>query len=162
MNTSNRPPRKRQASSLLDYDSDQSMECTTSPPVTVTNNSNVTTTNNPTTPTTLNSAFATELTSLKTELTQLKEVIAAAVAQIKDAIATLLAANCTNTSCNTTTDADQTMDSASAAEHLTPSDIQSFIYDLKHEIATLFLETRAMIQQPSLPPPTTKHMHSKT
>jgi len=161
MTTSSKPPRKWQASPL-DYDSDQSTEFTLSPPVTLENPSNGTTTNNSTTPTTLTPVFAMELLSLKTKLTQLKDVITTAVAQIKDAIVSLLAPNYTTASYGTTNDADQNMDSAPAAENLTPLDIQSFISDLKHEIATLFLETQAMIQQQSLTTPTTKHMPSKT
>jgi len=106
--------------------------------------------------------FAMELQSLKTELAQLKDVIAMAVAQIKDVIAAIIAPNCTTASYETTIDTDQTMDSAPAAENLTPLDIQSFISDLKHKIVTLFLETRAMIQQQSLTMMTTKHMPSKT
>jgi len=159
--TSNKPPRKRQAS-LLDYDSDQSTEFASSPPVNHSATHNGTIANNSTTTTLPTPAFATELQSLKTELAQLKEVIATAVTQIKDAIAALLAPNCTNASYDTTIDTDQTMESASAAETLTPLDIQSFITDLKQEIATLFLETRAMIQQQSLTTPTTKRLPSKT
>ena len=118
--------------------------------------------NRPTNPTPPTPVIATELQSLKTDLAQLKDVIATAVTQIKDAIAALLAPNCTTATYDTTTDADQTMDSAHDAENLTPLDLQSFIYDLKQEIATLFIETRAMIQQQSLTAPTHKRMPSKT
>ena len=68
-----------------------------------------------------------------------------AVTQIKDAIAALLDTKCTTSSHVTTLTANQ-MDSDSAAEHLTSLDLQSFISDLKHELATFFIETRAMIQ----------------
>jgi len=158
--TSSKPPCKQQAT-LLDYDSDQLTEFT-STPTTNPSTGTGTTTNNPTTPVTPIPVFATELMSLKNELTQLKEVIATAVMWIKDAITALLDTNQTTTSYDTTTDADQTMDSAPAADQLTPLNIQSFITDLKHKLATLFLETHAMIQQQSLPTPTTKHLPSKT
>jgi len=160
MTTSNKPPRTRQAS-FLDYDSDQSNEPPLSQPATLINSSNKTTTTNSTTPMTL-PVFTPELSLLKTKLTQLKDVIATAVAQIKEAIAALLTVNQTNVPHANTLDTDQSMDSAPTAEHLTPLDIQSFISDLKHEIATLFIETKAMIQQQNLTTPTTKHMHSKT
>jgi len=159
--TSNRPPRKQQAS-LLNYDSDQSTEFALSPPINLAANHNGTTATNSTNPTQLTPVIATEVQSLKTELAQLKDVIAMAVTQIKDAIAALLVPNCTTASHDTTTDADQTMDSAYAAENLTPLDLQSFIYDLKQEIVTRFIETRAMIQQQSLTTPTNKRMPSKT
>jgi len=155
--TSSKPPRKRQAS-FLDYDSDQSTELTTAPPVTRATTSSDTTTNNSITHATTTPAFAMELSSLQKELLQLKEVIAMAVTQIKEAIATLLIPQCTHATYDTTTDADQNMESATPAEHLTPLDIQSFITDLKHELATLFLETRVMIQKQSLPMPTTQHL----
>jgi len=155
-------PTKLHQASLLDYDSDQSTEFALSPPITLATNHNGNNANNSTNPTPLTPVIATELQLLKTELAQLKEVIATAVAQIKDAIAALLAPNCTTASYDTTTDADHTMDSAHAEESLTPLDLQSFISDLKHEIVTLFLETRTMIQQQSLTTPTNKCMPSKT
>jgi len=158
---SSKPPRKRQAS-FLDYDSDQSTELTTAPPVTRATTSSDTTTNNSITHATTTPAFTMELSLLQKELLQLKEVIAMAVTQIKEAIATLLIPQCTNATYDTTTEADQNMESATPAEHLTPLDIQSFITDLKHELATLFLETRVMIQKQSLPMPTTQHLQSKT
>jgi len=84
------------------------------------------------------------MTSLKNELAQLKDVIAMAVTQIKDAIATLCEAKCA-TSPQATTIADDQMDSATDAEHLTSSNLQSFIFDLKHELATFFIETHAIV-----------------
>ena len=160
-NDHNRPPRKRQAAKL-DYDSDQSTEFQATPPANNTNNSNGTTTNTSTTPATQISSFATDMVSIKHELAQLKEVIALAVTQMKDAIAALLDAKGNASSPATTPDADQPMDSASTAEHLTPLDLQSFISELKHELATLFLETRAMVQKQSLTMQTTKYTQPKT
>jgi len=157
----NRPPRKRQAAKL-DYDLDQLTEFHATPLANNTTNSTGPTTNNSTTPTTQISAFNMEMISIKNELAQLKEVIAMAVAQMKEAIAALLDAKCAAVSPATTLEADQPMDSDSAAEHLTPLDLQSFISDLKHELATLFLETRAMVQKQSLTTPTTKHLQPKT
>jgi len=160
-NNHNRPPRKRQAAKL-DYDSDQSTEFPATPTANNIKNSNGTTTNTPTLAAPI-SAFANDMMSLKNELIQLKDVIVTAVVQIKDAIAALIDANCTTPSYVTPTDADHNMDSASAAENLTPLDLQSFIYDLKHELATLFMETCAMIQHQTMPTPTNnKNLQSKT
>jgi len=159
--TSNKPLRKRQAS-LLDYDSDQSSEFASSPSTNQAASHNATTANQQTNSLPPTPVIATELQSIKNDLAQLKDVIAMAVTQIKDVIAALLVPNCTTATYNTTTDADQPMDSAHDAENLTPLDLQSFISDLKQEIATLFIETRAMIQQQSLSKPTNKHMNSKT
>ncbi len=159
-NDHNQPPRKRQAVKL-DYDLDQSTEFTATSTAPTTSHSTVTTTNNTTTPATQISAFATDMTSIKNELAQLKDVIAMAVEQIKDAIATLCDAKCTTSPHATTLAADQ-MDSDTNAKHLTSSDLQSFIFDLKHELATFFIETHAMTKQQSLPQPTTKHLQTKT
>jgi len=100
--------------------------------------------------------------SLKQELIQLKEVIAMAVTQIKEAIAALLDANRTTAPYYTTNDADQSMDSTPAAESLTQLDLQSFITDLKHELATIFMETHARIQKQSTAPLINNHLPSKT
>jgi len=83
-----------------------------------------------------------------------------AIAQIKDAIATLCEAKCT-TSPHATRIVNDQMDSATDAEHLTSSELQSFIFNLKHELATFFIKTHAMTQQ-SLPQLTTKHLQPKT
>jgi len=119
----------------------------------------VTTTRNTTTPATQTSTVTMDMILIKTELAQLKDVIAAAVAQIKEAITTLRDAK--STTSPATKIADDPMDSDTDNEHLTPQDLQSFICDLKHELATLFIETRAMIQQQPLPQPT-KHSQPKT
>jgi len=100
-----------------------------------------------------------DMISIKTELAQLKDVIATAVTQIKEAITTLRDAK--STTSHATKIVDDPMDSDTDNEHLTPQDLQSFICDLKHELATLFIETRAMIQQQPLPQPT-KHSQPKT
>jgi len=152
---------------IIDYDSDQSVEATPSEknkthPKHSTSPSTGTTTNNISTNTTTVPVFGTELVSLKQELTQLKEVIAMAVTQIKEAIAVLLEAKHTTTSSYMTNDANQIMDSAPAAENLIQLDLQSFITDLKHELATVFMETCTMIQQKSLVPMTTNHLPLKT
>jgi len=102
------------------------------------------------------------LLSLKQELTQLKEVIATAVTQIKEAITVLLDANRSTAPYYTTHNAAQSMNSTPAAESLTPLDLQSFITDLKHELATVFMETHAMIQKQSTAPLINNHLPSKT
>jgi len=159
-NDHNKPPRKRQAAKL-DYDLDQSTEFTATPTAPTTIHSTGTTTSNTTTPKTQISAFVKDMTSIKHELAQLKDVIATAVAQWEEAIAALLDAKSTTASPVTPPETDQLMDSDSA-EHLTSLDLQTFISDLKHEIATLFLETHVMIQKQSMPTPTTKHSHLNT
>jgi len=159
--TSSKPPCKQQAT-LLDYDSDQSTEFTSTQTTTTSTLSTSTTTPNPPTPATLIPEFAQELMSLKQELTQFKETIATAIAQIKDAIASILEANRTTTSHTTEPNTHQNMDSAPFVETQTPFVIPSIIADLKHKLATIILETHALIHHQSLSMLTTNHLCSKT
>jgi len=151
-----RPARKRQAT-LIDYDSDNSAEY---PPLSVnqvdrtpnnTANSSATQPNNDSV-----------LTSIKNELNQLKEAITMAVTQIKEAVATLVAAKCTTTTPLAINDTDQNMDQVHEDATLTQRDIQSFITDLKHELATVFMETRTVLQQQSPVPRNLNPMPNKT
>jgi len=151
-----RPARKRQAT-LIDYDSDNSAEY---PPLSVnqvdrtpnnTANSSATQPNNDSV-----------LTSIKNELNQLKEAITMAVTQIKEAVATLVAAKCTTTTPLAINDTDQNMDQVHEDATLTQCDIQSFITDLKHELATVFMETRTVLQQQSPVPRNLNPMPNKT
>jgi len=87
--------------------------------------------------------------SIKHELNQLKEAITLAVTQIKEAVAALVAAKYTTTTPVVINDSDQNMDQAPEEANLTQLDIQSFTLDLKHELATVFMETRTMLQQQS-------------
>jgi len=150
----NHPPRKRQAA-IIDYDSDTPSEMTqttinadntTSNAATTSSTSTVATNNNSTIPATPSPALATDMVSIKHELNQLKEAFATAVAEIKNAIATLLQDKHNTMVYDTPIEADQ-MDTAQPVEQLTQMDIQSFITDLKNELATFFIETRAVIQQ---------------
>jgi len=102
------------------------------------------------------------LLSIKNELNQLKEAITMAVAQIKEAVATIQVTKCTTTSQHATTKTDQMMDHAPEDATLTQLDIQSFITNLKHELAMVFMETCAMLQQQAPVPMTFNHMPSKT
>jgi len=161
-----RPPKKRQAT-VIDYDSDQSVEETSSNKNATTQSTgiptnNATATNNTTTHATTTPIIATEVLSLKQELHQLKEIIAMAVTQIKEAMATLLDTKHNAAPYYATTDADQSMDTTPPHENLTRLDLQSFIMDLKHELATVFMETRAMLQQKPNAPLTAKTQPSKT
>jgi len=87
-----------------------------------------------------------------------------AVTQIKDAIAALLADNRNKTTAPqyTSNEADNTMDHTPEDASLTQLDLQSFIANLKHELATVFMETRAMIHKPSPATMTFKHSTSTT
>jgi len=99
---------------------------------------------------------------IKTELNQLKEVIAMAVTQIKEAVAALVAAKSTTTTPIATNKMDQNMDQAPNDAILHHLDLQSFITDLKHELATVFMETRAVLHQQSLVPMTFNSTPPKT
>jgi len=94
------------------------------------------------------------LLSIRNELNQLKEVITMAVAQIKEAVAALLVAKCNTSPQHATTKTDQLMDHASEDATLTQLDLQLFITDLKHELATVFMETCTVLQHQA-PVPTT-------
>jgi len=157
-NATTRPPRKRQAT-IFDYDSDNSAEY---PPLAVNNGAN--SSNNTGNTNKKNQDSDGALLAIKNELNQLKEVITMAVTQIKDAVAALLADKQTNQNAPqyTSTADDTTMDHMSEAASLTQLDLQSFIADLKHELATVFMETRAVIHQPSQATTTTNNSKSKT
>jgi len=87
-----RPPRKRQAASIIDYDSDTSTDAiltTTTVTTSTTNQSS----SQPTiaTPHNHNQEYAKELQSIKMEINALKIMIADAVTQFKTAIASVTA-----------------------------------------------------------------------
>ncbi len=145
-NATTRPARKRQAT-FIDYDSDNSAEY---PPLTVNQAATIPIKTGNNTAAQMDNSV---LVLLKTELNQLKEAITMAVAQIKEAVATIPVMKSTTHTQHATTETDQIMNHAPEDATLTPLDIHSFIADLKHELATVFKETRAMLQQqtPAVP-----------
>jgi len=159
--TSSKPPRKCQAT-LLNYNSDQLMEATSTSNATASTVSSDTTANTPPTPVTPIHALTMELMSLKQELLLLKETIAMAVAQIKSAITSLLDANQTTRSQAMEIDANQNTSSAPNADNQPQFDILSLITNLKHEIATIVLKTHATLQQQAIAMLTTNHLSSTT
>jgi len=85
--------------------------------------------------------YAAELLSLKTEITSLRTLVTSAVEQIKSAIASLHT-NSTPQSNTMENDAEHPMETK--ISHQPPIDMQDVINDLKHKIATIVIETRAM------------------
>jgi len=137
--TNNRPPRKRQAAAILDYDSDSAAEMNANAAPTATTHT-ATTTFTPVTAIPID--YAAEMSALKQEIAELRSIVTSAVEQITSAIASLPKPN-TSTS------------SAMEVEHETVThnprqsvlEIQDCVNDLKHDIATFVLETKAMFQQ---------------
>jgi len=142
---SNRSPRKRQAT-LIDYNSDDS---TSSTAITaVSNNNSQPTVASPPAPTATPTNYAAELLSLKHEIESLKTTIATAIEQIKTAIKPLLVNQHNKESCAMDTD-DATATDDNYCNHAQIG-IPSLIHELKNEIATFVIETRALLQQKPL------------
>jgi len=134
----NQPPCKRQAT-ILDYDSDQSAN----PPIITANpNSTSGTLTSPsnTTGTATPVDYAAELLSLKNEIQALRTMLTNTVEQIKTEIASI---------CTTPVSAMETDDANSqdTTYHQSTLDIPAIIADLKHDIATVTLKTRALYQK---------------
>jgi len=146
----NRPPCKRQAAAILDYNSDRSDTALAPVTSTATNQSGHMSSQSTTTPI----DYAAELKSLKQEIADLRSIVTVAVEKIKSAIAsnptprtstsndmdtaTVMA---TNNPCQLhamETDADQ-------SPTATKSDISDYIADLKQDIATVAIEMRAIV-----------------
>jgi len=141
-NDNNRPPRKRQAASIIDYDSDTSTAATS----TIT----TATTSNPsqcyshlTKDTTPPHDYANELQSIKMEIQALKTMISNAVTLFKSTIASVTEQR--SKSSDTDTNADAPL--APHNNNLMSHDLGAIIQDLKYEIATIITETRAMFEQ---------------
>jgi len=138
-----RPPRKRQAASIIDYDSDASTDAT-STTTTVTTSTTNQNNSQPTTatPHNHNQEYANELQSIKMEINALKTMIADAVAQFKTAIASLTAPHLSS---------DMDTDAANHPAHhnnnTQPNDLGDIIQDLKYKLANIIKETRAMFSQ---------------
>ena len=135
------PPRKRQAASIIDYDSDQATDATSS------NTTATTLTNSPSNSPSIivtNKDYATDLLSVKAEINALRTLITDAVDQFKTAIASLA----TTTNSQASYMATDVHDSTTHKHHnQNPVDLAAFIQDLKYEIATIITETRAMFTQ---------------
>jgi len=155
-NATTQPARKWQAS-LIDYDLDNSAYY---PPLMV--NQAATTSKNTGNTTITQTENQSAVLSIKNKLNQLKEAITLAVAQIQEAVAALLMAKANTSPQHATTDPDQLMGHASEDATLTHLDLQSFITDLKHELATVFMETRAMLQHQAPAPMNFDSTPSKT
>jgi len=141
-NTTTRPLRKRQAT-IFDYNPDNSAKY---PPLVVNHAANSSNNMGNTNATQWDNDSA--LLSIKNKLNQLKEAITMAVTQIKDTVAALLADKCNSTAPqHMSTKANQTMDHMPEDASLTQLNLQSFIANLKYELATVFMETRAVLQQ---------------
>jgi len=136
----NRPPRKRQAT-LLDYDSDQSLDS----PQSTTTISTTTGTATSSSATSTSVAYKKELVSLKTEINSLRILITTAVEQFTTALATRekqkheTAAPPALESCAMETDADNSV--------VTTPVLLELIAELKHDIATIATEMRAKFNQ---------------
>jgi len=155
--TNMRPPRKRQAT-IIDYDSDQSVEAAS--PATNGNHSKHNDCNlKPTLTTNTAIDFAKELMSLKTEIESLKQTIATAVEQISSAIKSFTVAPCVSDT--NAMDTENETSKAEAHHQSTQPDLSALIIDLKYEIANIVTETRAMFEQQSIKMKT-NHLPSKT
>jgi len=134
----NRPPQKRQAAALLAYDSDSSDAPAFVAPTAATQTGQLTQT--PAMPTLIN--YAAELKSLKNEIAELCTIVTSAVAQIKSAITTIPAPR---TSTSNDMDTETEMETNNPRQSVL--EIQDCVNDLKHNIATFVIETKAMFQQ---------------
>jgi len=135
----NQPPHKTQAT-ILDYDSDQSSNLPTTAAIssstscTSTSPSNTSGTTNPV-------DYAAKLLLLKNEIQELRNMLTNTVEQIKREIASI----CTTPAMAMETDDANFMDTT--YHHQSTLDIPAIIADLKHDIANVALETRAMYQK---------------
>jgi len=135
--TNNRPPRKRQAAAILDYNLDCAAKMTT---IVAPNAATHTGTMSSTPTTTIPINYAAEMNALKQEIADLCSIVTSAVEQIKSAIASL------PTSRNPHSNEMET-----ETETITNNPISSQNSRLckwpKHDIATFVIETKAMFQQ---------------
>jgi len=154
-----RPPRKRQAT-VLDYDSDQTEGPSLTSAVTSTTSTNTSTLSSNISPpsTAMPAAYASELLSLKNEIQALRTLLTTTVDQIKSEIASIR-----TTPVPSAMEIDATPPhSSNQHHHQQPNEISSLINDIKHDIATFVIETRALLQRQSLPPTSQHHLSSKT
>jgi len=130
------------ASKILDYNLDQS---TGSPTTTSNSNSSICTLLPPGTLTAATVDYMAELVSLKTELQSLCMLIMTAVVQLKTEIASLHA---THTSSDMETEAENSPTATNP--HPTTNELSNLIAELRHDIATIVLESRAMFQKQAI------------
>jgi len=111
---------------------------------------------------TLNNAttYAVEIMSLKAEIDSLKATIAMAVEQFKLAIQSLALNPRQTASTEMDTNAEAPTDASNL--HQTQPNVSSLIHDLKQEIATFVIETRALLHHQSIPMSQTNYLPSKT
>ena len=150
-----RPPRKRPAT-IIDYDSDES---TTPTDTKVNEKHSIAQTNErnskPIMSNTTATDYAKELLFLKSEIASLKQTIATAVEQIMSAIKVIHAPPHKPETTAMETD----HETVSAEDNL---HLPLLISDLKHEIVTMIIETRALFQQQTLNMTNTNRLPSKT
>jgi len=137
----NQPPRKQQAM-IIDYDSDQSNHSPPSTTIATTLTNNASTTASPSTTTKQSVDRAAELLALKKAMQALRTMLTATVEQIKMEIVSM---HTVSMSGDMETDAEHTVEPANPQKS-TP-DLIALIANLKHDIATISLETRAMFQK---------------
>jgi len=142
----NRPPRKWQAASIINYDSDKSTDAPASN-TTVNNSTSNQRNSQPTKVATTNQEYAVELLSIKMEINALRTMIKDAVEQFKTALATFTTTNW-STSSDMDTDANDSKTTKNNNQNAT--DLAATIQDLKHEIATIITEMRTLFQQQML------------
>jgi len=138
--TTNRPPRKRQAA-ILDYDSDRSTDV----PAMIVATTSTTSGSNPTSTsaTSISPDYAADLKSLKTEISELRNLITSAVEQFKSALASIPQQQTSSPNAMETEPDQSTERNPSQSVR----DVHDLVTDLKHDIATFVIETKAMFQQ---------------
>ncbi len=139
--TNNRPPRKRQAA-LIEYDSDGSTAPTTTMVASTTTSPHIAASQ----PAQAANAtqYAAELADLKNEIASLRNILTTAVADIKNAIMSIYTKRPTMPT-SIATDDDHPMDTQPSHQPL--SELHDIIHELKHNIATIVIETREMFHQ---------------
>jgi len=141
--TSNRPPRKRQAT-LLDYDSDRSTEShnpTQVPIQSISSNSSSTST----TTTMTQNAYATELLSIKHEIAQLKTTLATAMEQILKVVESFHVRSLQSDAMDMDPQQSTLLQATNASQH-SPLNLPTIISELKNEITTIQSKMRALLQ----------------
>jgi len=149
--TNNRPPRKWQAS-IIDYDSDQSID---SPVTTTTVSTSGSSPSNSTstTATTAHTDYAAEMMALKNEISSLKTLLTNAITQFKQAMESI------NVTAHTPVSNAMEMDNEVANEgnqlpepnpiHPIPLDLTALLTDFKRDIATMVNEMRPLVNHQS-------------
>jgi len=136
--STNRPPRKRQAA-LIDYDSDTGKGATAA----IAASQQMV----PATVTTTTVDYAAEMKLIKQELASLRTLITSAVEQMKSATDSLASSRPTSTrAMDIEVDMPKDTNRPARPNHL-PIEINDLVTDLKYEIATIVMETRALFEK---------------